>query len=83
MSKFATVGTIEFAVGRRDQLLRSLVAHKARLLSIDRRQTEGHQHGCRFGTSALALSIVSRDGIGAGVGWAPSNSLRPGLRMKA
>jgi (4S)-4-hydroxy-5-phosphonooxypentane-2,3-dione isomerase len=32
MSKFATVGTIEFAVGRRDQLLRSLVAHKARCL---------------------------------------------------
>jgi (4S)-4-hydroxy-5-phosphonooxypentane-2,3-dione isomerase len=32
MPKFATVGTIEVAVGRRDQLLPLLVAHKARCL---------------------------------------------------
>jgi (4S)-4-hydroxy-5-phosphonooxypentane-2,3-dione isomerase len=32
MPKFATVGTIEVAVGRRDQLLPLLVAHKARRL---------------------------------------------------
>jgi (4S)-4-hydroxy-5-phosphonooxypentane-2,3-dione isomerase len=32
MPKFATVGTIEIAVGRRDQLLAALVAHKARCL---------------------------------------------------
>jgi (4S)-4-hydroxy-5-phosphonooxypentane-2,3-dione isomerase len=30
--KFATVGTIEVALGRRDQLLPLLVAHKARCL---------------------------------------------------
>jgi hypothetical protein len=32
MPKFATVGTIEVALGRRDQLLPLLVAHKARCL---------------------------------------------------
>ena len=32
MPKFATVGTIEIASGRRDQLLPLLVAHKARCL---------------------------------------------------
>jgi (4S)-4-hydroxy-5-phosphonooxypentane-2,3-dione isomerase len=32
MPKFATVGTIEVAPGRRDQLLPLLVAHKARCL---------------------------------------------------
>jgi (4S)-4-hydroxy-5-phosphonooxypentane-2,3-dione isomerase len=32
MPKFATVGIIETAVGRRDQLLAALVAHKARCL---------------------------------------------------
>jgi len=33
MPKFATVGTIEVAPGRRDQLLPLLVAHKARCLN--------------------------------------------------
>jgi quinol monooxygenase YgiN len=32
MSKFATVGTIEVAPGRRDELLPSLIAHRARCL---------------------------------------------------
>jgi (4S)-4-hydroxy-5-phosphonooxypentane-2,3-dione isomerase len=32
MSKFATVGTIEVAPGRRDELLPLLAAHKARCL---------------------------------------------------
>jgi (4S)-4-hydroxy-5-phosphonooxypentane-2,3-dione isomerase len=32
MAKFATVGTIEVAPGRRDQLLPLLVAHRARCL---------------------------------------------------
>jgi quinol monooxygenase YgiN len=32
MPKFATIGTIKIAVGRRDQLLAALVAHKARCL---------------------------------------------------
>jgi quinol monooxygenase YgiN len=32
MPKFATVSTIEAAVGRRDQILRLLEAHKARCL---------------------------------------------------
>jgi (4S)-4-hydroxy-5-phosphonooxypentane-2,3-dione isomerase len=32
MSKFATIGTIEVAPGRRDQLLTLLAAHKARCL---------------------------------------------------
>jgi len=32
MSKFATVGTIEVAAGRRDELLPLLAAHKARCL---------------------------------------------------
>jgi (4S)-4-hydroxy-5-phosphonooxypentane-2,3-dione isomerase len=32
MPKFATVGTIEVASGRRDELLRLLAAHKARCL---------------------------------------------------